>query len=70
VKDFQLFWGDFNTTQITINAVSEAGRNWMAANIGACAVGMTIRKSGGQAFLDKIADAGLTAEDSHTEAAA
>lgn len=70
MKDFQLFWGNFNTTEIVINAMTAAGREWFSKNVGACAVGMTIRKSEGQRFLDKIADAGLTAEVNHTEVAA
>ncbi len=70
MKDFQVFWGNFNTTQIVVNALTDAGRDWLSKNIGACAVGMTIRKSAGQAFLDQIADAGLTANVSHTEVAA
>jgi hypothetical protein len=70
MSDFQVFWGDFNTTEIVVNAVSNAGREWMASKFGCGAVGATLRKSSGQSFLDAIADAGLTACVTTSEVAA
>ena len=69
-SDFQVFWGDFNTTEIVIKAVSKAGREWMASKFGCGAVGATLRKSSGQWFLDSIGDEGLTACVTTSEVAA
>lgn len=74
MKDFQIFFGDFNSTEISVTALTEAGREWLGDNFFRCAgvapTGIGLLKSQGQDFLDRIADAGLTFVETHTEVAA
>jgi len=70
-SDFQVFWGDFNTTEFMVKAVSKAGREWMGSKFGCGAVGATLQKKlSGQWFLNSIGDEGLTACVTTSEVAA
>lgn len=64
VKDFQIFFGGFNSTEISVTALTEAGREWLGNNVcrfaGLAPTSVNIRKSQGQSFLDRITADGLT----------
>ncbi len=49
----------FSATQISVRAVSDAGREFMAKHFGAGAVGADLLKSGGYAMMAAVAAAGL-----------
>lgn len=74
MKDFQILFGDFNSTEISVTALTEAGREWLGDNFfrcrGVAPTGVGLLKSHGQDFLDRISAAGLTFTETNSEAAA
>ena len=74
MKDFQIFFGDFNSTEISVTALTEAGREYLGDNFFRCRgiapTGVGLLKSQGQDFLDRITAAGLTFTEAHSEVAA
>lgn len=60
--DFRLTFGDFSTTQITVDALSAAGRAFFAEMFGAGATSITMPKSRGEDFAEFVGRKGLTWE--------
>jgi hypothetical protein len=60
--DLKCTCGDFNTTQIVVEAQSERGRDWIGERAGRGAVSFTAGKSALQHFFNMASDAGLSVQ--------
>lgn len=58
--DFTFTFGDFNTTTISVEAVSEAGKSLLSQMFGQGAVSIELPKSKGEDFARFLTQKGLT----------
>ena len=59
MKDLNIIFGDFNTTTITVEALSKRGKSLFAKEFGQGAVSITLPKSKAPDFTEYAANNGL-----------